>query len=195
MKRYAHILLIVFIIMACGCNIVPKSVQYQKQEQEVIGDTEMVNPRVEEIQVMLAGLGYDTGNTDGRMGQETREAIKEFQESKGLKSTGYVDMNTWRQIEDIRRVKDEDELKKDYTVEVRSPYSEEVQDSQDKLGITTKEIQLALKNAGFDPGAIDGKMGPRTQQAVKEFQKTKGLTPDGVVGPKTWTQLSSYLKK
>ncbi|PIW68371.1 MAG: hypothetical protein COW10_02905, partial [Candidatus Omnitrophica bacterium CG12_big_fil_rev_8_21_14_0_65_42_8] len=55
-----------------------------------------------------------------------------------------------------------------------------------------KEIQAALKNAGFNPGSIDGKIGPRTRQAIKDFQKSKGLVPDGVVGPKTWTSLGRY---
>ena len=197
MKKILYVILIafMFVYFFSGCNIVPKSVQYQKEEQKVIGDTGMVNPVVEEIQVVLGSLGYVTGNTDGRMGQKTREAIKTFQESRGLKDTGYVDMNTWRQIEDIRRVKDEHELDDTYTVEVRSPYKEEKDDFKSELVITTKQIQIALKNAGFDPGAIDGKMGPMTHQAVKEFQKTKGLKPDGVVGLKTWTELGKYLER
>ena len=104
-------------------------------------------------------------------------------------------MNTWRQIEDTRRANDERDLKDSHKIEVRSPYLEEEQELEDSLGITASEIQLALKNAGFDPGAIDGKIGPMTKQAIKEFQKTKGLTPDGIVGPKTWAELSTYLKK
>jgi len=58
---------------------------------------------------------------------------------------------------------------------------------------TPKRIQTALKNAGYYPGSIDGKIGPQTKQAVKEFQRTHGLSVDGKVGPKTWTQLAQYL--
>ena len=57
---------------------------------------------------------------------------------------------------------------------------------------TTREIQQALKNAGFYQGKIDGKMGPMTRQAVQEFQKINGLTPDGVIGKKTWAKLGAY---
>ena len=57
-----------------------------------------------------------------------------------------------------------------------------------------KQIQASLKKAGFYKGEIDGKMGPRTRRAIKEFQKAKKLNPDGVVGPKTWEALSQYLK-
>lgn len=35
----------------------------------------------------------------------------------------------------------------------------------------------------------DGIFGPLTEEAVKEFQKCKGLTADGVVGAQTWAAL------
>lgn len=37
--------------------------------------------------------------------------------------------------------------------------------------------------------AEDGIFGPMTQEAVIEFQRQHGLTPDGIVGPKTWFAL------
>lgn len=58
-----------------------------------------------------------------------------------------------------------------------------------------KQIQLALKNAGYEPGSLDGKMGKQTKQAVKAFQKANNLFPDGRVGKKTWRALSKYLDK
>ena len=36
---------------------------------------------------------------------------------------------------------------------------------------------------------IDGDFGAKTEAAVKAFQKAKGLTADGIVGPKTWAAL------
>jgi len=42
-----------------------------------------------------------------------------------------------------------------------------------------KELQDRLGRAGFDPGGVDGRMGPKTVAAVKAFQKAKGLVPDG----------------
>lgn len=35
----------------------------------------------------------------------------------------------------------------------------------------------------------DGIFGPLTEEAVKEFQKSNGLTVDGIVGAKTWAKL------
>ncbi|MDO8525938.1 MAG: peptidoglycan-binding domain-containing protein [Candidatus Omnitrophota bacterium] len=56
-----------------------------------------------------------------------------------------------------------------------------------------KDIQRALKNAGFYAGSVDGKIGPRTKKAIEEFQRSKGLKADGKVGPMTWAELEKYL--
>lgn len=58
-----------------------------------------------------------------------------------------------------------------------------------------KEIQTALKAAGFYTGNVDGKIGPKTKKAIIEFQKAKGLKADGRVGPKTWAELEKSLKQ
>jgi len=58
-----------------------------------------------------------------------------------------------------------------------------------------KDIQKALKSAGFYTGTVDGKIGPKTKRAVEEFQKSKGLKADGKVGSKTWAELEKYLKQ
>ena len=50
---------------------------------------------------------------------------------------------------------------------------------------SVREIQLALKDKGLNPGEIDGVWGRKTIAAVKQFQSQQGLTPDGIVGPKT----------
>lgn len=58
-----------------------------------------------------------------------------------------------------------------------------------------RQIQTALKNAGYDAGPIDGKIGPKTKKGIKDFQAANGLAVDGKVGPKTWAKLSKYLLK
>ena len=57
---------------------------------------------------------------------------------------------------------------------------------------SAREIQQALKNAGFYQGAVDGKMGPQTREAIKEFQRVHGLKDDGIVGKQTWAKLGAY---
>ncbi|MDD3334531.1 MAG: peptidoglycan-binding protein [Eubacteriales bacterium] len=52
-----------------------------------------------------------------------------------------------------------------------------------------RQMQKALKNKGFYSGDIDGKFGPSTKAAVKNFQSSMGLKSDGRPGNKTLTAL------
>jgi peptidoglycan hydrolase-like protein with peptidoglycan-binding domain len=58
-------------------------------------------------------------------------------------------------------------------------------------GDAVKLAQQLLTDYGYDPGAVDGAFGPKTEQAVKQFQTDFGLTVDGIVGPKSWAMLGS----
>lgn len=51
------------------------------------------------------------------------------------------------------------------------------------------EAQCLLREAGFEPGAVDGVYGPNTEQAVKRLQAKAGIEDDGLVGPDTWKVL------
>ena len=57
------------------------------------------------------------------------------------------------------------------------------------------EIQVALRNAGFDPGIIDGKISKQTILAIKDFQKANHLKVTGAVNRRTWRHLKVYLNK
>lgn len=57
--------------------------------------------------------------------------------------------------------------------------------------ITPLDLQNSLKAAGFDPGLLDGKIGKKTLNAVREFQASRGLKADGIVGEKTWAALKA----
>lgn len=52
-------------------------------------------------------------------------------------------------------------------------------------GEEVKQIQTVLKDRELYEGNIDGIYGSQTEKAVIQFQKQMGLTPDGIVGPKT----------
>jgi len=56
-----------------------------------------------------------------------------------------------------------------------------------------KMIQQALKNLGLYSGEVDGSIGPKTKEAIKEFQSKNSLAADGKVGPKTWAALKNAL--
>ena len=52
-------------------------------------------------------------------------------------------------------------------------------------GEEVKQIQTVVKERDLYEGNIDGIYGSQTEKAVIQFQKQMGLTPDGIVGPKT----------
>jgi peptidoglycan hydrolase-like protein with peptidoglycan-binding domain len=56
-------------------------------------------------------------------------------------------------------------------------------------GPDVTNLQQGLKDLGFDPNGVDGNFGPGTKAALIAFQKSKGLTADGIAGPQTMAAL------
>ena len=58
-------------------------------------------------------------------------------------------------------------------------------------GSDVRRMQEALTQLGYSTGGTDGKFGDRTLQAVRAFQRDRGLTVDGLAGNQTLTLLYS----
>ncbi len=58
-------------------------------------------------------------------------------------------------------------------------------------GETVRQLQAFLAGAGYETGPADGVFGPLTASAVEAFQRSRGLTPDGVVGSLTRAAIRS----
>ncbi len=58
-------------------------------------------------------------------------------------------------------------------------------------GETVRAVQILLIGRGYrcGPYGSDGEFGDNTYGAVLRYQTVKGLTPDGVIGAKTWAAL------
>jgi hypothetical protein len=56
-------------------------------------------------------------------------------------------------------------------------------------GSAVRELQEALKEAGFDPGPIDGVFGPQTTAALNKFKASYGGNPNGIAGPNALANL------
>lgn len=187
-------------------------------ETKIIGPVSGYNSRVKDIQNILEDLGFDLGSIDGRMGSRTRMAIKEFQKSKGLVASGKIDSKTWselnkekeRMIESVLNPKIDSDFLVDSQASIsindtpakpalekvsqKSSIQDEVISYRLKSKDRIRRAQIALQKAGFYKGEIDGKLGPQTKKAIKAFQKSKGLNPDGIVGIKTREELIKFLK-
>lgn len=169
-------LLLVLMILTTpwlgGCDFVYRLLDKEgAQEKELIGEASPLqsNPRVEEIQLLLKLYGYNPGKIDGVVGLRTRDMIEKFQRDNGLTPSRFVDEPTWALLVSHKNT--------------GLIY-------EDQLNITL--VQQLLEAAGFPVGGVDGKYGPRTEQAVKDFQKAQGLKVDGRIGFKTLQALSAY---
>lgn len=72
---------------------------------------------IKNMQIMLNGLGFDTGRTDGYFSKETEKAVTAFQKKHDLKADGKVNKKTAEMIESevvqsIRNGKDDKQLEK-----------------------------------------------------------------------------------
>lgn len=64
-----------------------------------------------------------------------------------------------------------------------------------QTGSAVEFLQHGLAKAGLMPeDAVDGIFGPLTCMLVKAFQQQQGLTPDGIVGPATWSAIHEVMQ-
>ena len=129
-----------------------------------------------DLQQRLARLSFDVaGDQLGRYGTATTEAVRAFQEHRGLRPDGVCGEQTWSAlVEAGNRLGDR-------LLYLRQPMLR---------GDDVASLQRRLGALGFDAGRVDGIFGPRTQVALTEFQRNVGLTVDGVCGPATTDALA-----
>ena len=126
---------------------------------------------VRELQQALKGLGYDPGPVDGQFGARTEAAVKAFQKAQGIAVDGIVGDITWLNIDEA-----------------------DMSDPTIRRGSTGNPVRRAQKRltlGGYDTGGVDGHFGARTEAAVRHFQGDRGLTVDGIVGPRTWDEINA----
>lgn len=113
---------------------------------------------------------YKTGiAVDGIYGPNTKAAL-----IKGLQSELNTQFNARLAVDGI------------YGSNTRNAVVNIVQGARGNL---TWIAQAALYISGHNPGTIDGIFGTNTLSAVKAFQRSKGLSVDGIIGINTWRAL------
>ena len=105
------------------------------------------------------------------MSELNESEIRSFQQARGLNVTGIVDEVTARALKEARWKLGDRSLN--------------FQDTPLMRGDDVAALQSRLTEMGFDCGRVDGIYGPRTEIAVKDFQKSVGITTDGKCGPAT----------
>jgi len=74
------------------------------------------------------------------------------------------------------------------SVEQRAPSSAATQSQATSSGVI-RQAQEKLKAAGHDAGPADGIMSVKTQQALKDYQKAKGMEQTGLLDQRTLAAL------
>jgi KAP family P-loop domain/Putative peptidoglycan binding domain len=138
----------------------------------------VASTQVREAQEALRELGLDPGPIDGIYGAGTSRAVAEFQRSKGLEADAVIGPQTWSALRSERAGR---RLGKDLQITLRGATA----------GDDVLQAQSALRDAGFDPGELDGVFGPDTEGAVLAFQRARGLVPSAVVDEATWGALAT----
>ncbi|MEG4572022.1 peptidoglycan-binding protein [Microcoleus sp. N3A4] len=147
-------------------------------------------PEVAAIQQRLQVHSFKVGTIDGSYGSRTTSAVSAFQESKGLKSDGIVDKETWTALAaDPAPARETVQSKAPIESNAAVPGNPPTVLNKGAVGSKVKTLQVRLEIQGYDPGPIDGIFGARTATAVKNFQKFKGFTADGMVDETTWKAL------
>ena len=140
-------------------------------------------PAVAEIRTKLVQLGIlpateeSTESTvDAVFDQRVDQAVRQFQQRRGLTAHGVVDSETYRVLEEARwRLGDR----------LLSYVAGHLLIGDD-VGI----LQRRLLELGFEIDRVDGVYGPKTEHAVKEFQRSVGAPSDGTCGPATFKALA-----
>ena len=66
---------------------------------------------------------------------------------------------------------------------------------QGARGSEVESLQQRLQKLGYFKAGVTGYFGGVTKEAVREFQKDRGLQPDGIVGKDTQASLDEHQKK
>jgi LysM repeat protein len=129
--------------------------------------------RVAALQVGLSAHGFDPGPVDGVRGQLTTQALLAFQRSRGIEPTGLVGKATRRALGARGK-----------------PLLGQRELGVGTVGWDVAVLEFRLRRYGLGSRAVDGRFTRSTHAALRRFQSRRGLSPDGIAGPRTYRSLA-----
>ena len=130
-----------------------------------------------QLQQKLRAKGFNV-SVDGDFGPNTAAAVRAFQQSRHLGVDGVVGPATWGALNASAPA-----------APAPSGGGATPTLRQGSRGAAVSSLQNRLRAHGYNV-SVDGDFGPATANAVRSFQRAKGLGVDGVVGPATWSALN-----
>ena len=129
--------------------------------------------RVAALQVGLRAQGFDPGPVDGVRGPQTTKALVAFQRARGIRPTGLVGRGTRRALGARGR-----------------PLLGQRELGVGSIGWDVAVLEFRLQRYGLGVRAVDGRFTRSTGVALRRYQRRRGLSADGIAGPKTYRSLA-----
>ena len=133
--------------------------------------------RIAQEKLLAKGYRLPRWGADGNFGNETANAVKKLQRDAKIGIDGIIGNDTWGVLNsDFQKP----------TSTYPGYLIKKWQQSED-----VRKIQQRLIDLGYPCGkwGADSIFGGGTLNAIKNFQRDNGLSPDGIVGPLTWGKL------
>ena len=155
---------------------------------------------VRTLQQNLKTLGYYTGSVTGNFGSLTKEAVYSFQKANGLSADGVAGEKTLAAISSKLKGGSSSGSSSSSSSSSNSNSSSASTSSLLNTSITLQQgtksdevlkLQNMLTSLGFYTGNKTGNFGEKTADAVIAYQKSKGLTADGIAGKKTLAAINA----
>ena len=140
-------------------------------------------PEVLEVRSRLVQLGFMPANTEvgfDIFDDECEQALRVFQQSRGLTVDGLAGPQTMRRLDEARWTLGDRVLS--FTP------------SHLIHGEDVAQLQQRLLELGFTLDRVDGVFGRNTDTAVREFQRNVGLDVDGIAGPEFFRALNRLIR-
>jgi peptidoglycan hydrolase-like protein with peptidoglycan-binding domain len=166
-----------------------------ESEPELPGWPKAANDQVRVIQQALFDLKLLRDKPDGTLGPMTRNAIRSFQRSVAMRETGeptrevFVALQEAIARSDIAKPDTAEAANADAAPEPPPPptsndFARAVQTPDPAqwptaAGDQIKAIQALLRDLNFSREAPDGLLGPATRSAIRDFERSLGLTQTG----------------
>lgn len=118
------------------------------------------------VQQLLAANGHFTGPIDGQLGPLTTQAIRSYQRQNFLPIDGHISVRLLSALagQAVDRI----------------PSNGNASAVESEIARVAR-VQRFLVQLGLEPGPADGRFGPYTRQAIKDFQVRNGVAPTGEI--------------